>query len=626
MGGICGKIGFKHLPFEISHLESLLRTFPKPGNSSIQHASSDLAIMGTNSSPGYLSGAKRKVLTHHSLLLAFFGTVYTPQINGLTNEDNQDIFELIINGLEKHGMPFLNQVEGDFVLAFWDGREQALYLAVDRTRIHSLYYQALPTGLAFSSYLPALLQPPFPTPNTINPRAIMGMVTISIIPTPESIFSEIGKIPPGHFLTYKNGTALTTPYWDLQFVPPHSSSSLTLQNQTRDLLTQAVASRLELENPTRQVGAFLSGGIDSSTILGTMASLSPSPIKCFSIGFDVEGFNELAYARIAAQAYGAEHFEYSVSPEDVYSALPFLIHNFDEPFGNASAIPTYFCAKLAKEHGIDILLAGDGGDELFAGNERYATQRIFDYYHLLPKSVRENLIEGLFFSAFQNTKIDLFRKIIKYVRRANIPYPDRLLSWGIKAYTDQHEFWEPSFVDQAGTTFSILDYFRAHYEHSPDSSELDRQLYIDMKLTLSDNDIPKVVNMTKAANLAVRFPFLDYHLMDFAAKIPANEKMKWLQLRTFFKKAYRNFLPNAVLKKSKHGFGLPVTVWLRENKKLNDLMNDVLLGKRFSQRGFITSKGLGMVLEAHKKDNTSLYGTIIWNLLILEMWLEHHDL
>ena len=524
MGGISGKVGFKHLPFEISHLKSLFGTFPQPGNASIQHASSDLVIMGAKSSSAYLSGVAKKIVSNHTFLLALFGTVYTPQTDSLNNEDDQGIFGLILNGLEKQGMLFLNQLEGDFVLAFWDGREQSLYLAVDRTRIHALYYQALPTGLAFSSYLPALLQQSFSTHHTINPRAIVAMVGLSIIPTPETIFSDIGKIPPGHFLTYKNGTTITTPYWDMRFVPPHSSSTLTLQGQTRELLTQAVASRLELENPTLQVGAFLSGGIDSSTIVGTMTSLSPSPIKCFSIGFDVEGFNELTYARIAAQAYGAEHFEYYVSPEDVYTALPFLIQNFDEPFGNASAIPTYFCAKLAKEHGIDVLLAGDGGDELFAGNERYAMQRVFDYYHLIPKSVRENVIEGLFFSLFQNTKVDLFRKIIKYVRRANIPYPDRLLSWGVKEYTDQHEFWDPSFIEQAGTTFSILEYFRAHYEKAPNISELDRQLYIDMKLTLSDNDIPKVVNMTKAANMAVRFPFLDYHLMDFAAKFPLMKK------------------------------------------------------------------------------------------------------
>ncbi len=626
MGGICGKLGFDHLTFQPSFIEDFFRHFPGSGHFPIHQTSLGSAIIGAQASSGYISGISQKTHYNHTFLLGFYGTIYNPQATLPGEKPNQNIIDRLLNALEQNGMPFLNRLKGDFVLTFWDGREQSLFLAVDHTRIHPLYYQASSTGLAFSSFLPALLKQSLDTSYPINPQAVMAMVSLSVIPTPETIFQNIAKLPPAHFLAYKNGKAIVAPYWNMEFSPSHSASSRTLQHETRELFSLAISSRLQTSSQANHIGAFLSGGIDSSTIVGTMAQqLSPIPVKSFSMGFDVEGFNELTYARITAKAYQAEHFEYYVTSDDVFTALPYLIKNYDEPFGNASAIPTYFCAKLAKEHGVDVLFAGDGGDELFAGNDRYATQRIFDYYFLLPKFARKTFLEGLFCSSAKNIQFNLFQKIIKYIRRANIPYPDRLLSWGVKDYTDKHEFWNPLFIEKVGETFSILDYFRSHYEEARTTSELNRQLYIDIKTTLSDNDIPKVVSMTKAANIAVRFPFLDPSLMEFAAKIPANLKMKRLQLRSFFKDTYRDFLPPEVLKKTKHGFGLPITFWLRENKNLHDLMNDVLGSQRFQQRGLITPKGLKNVLENHKTDNTSLYGTIIWNLLILEMWLELHD-
>jgi asparagine synthase (glutamine-hydrolysing) len=533
--------------------------------------------------------------------------------------------EFILNGLETKGLSFLNELNGDFVLAFWDERSHSLHLAVDRIRIHPLYYRFAPDGLAFSSNLTALLKLPFFSSPTLSPQAIMAMVSLSFIPSPDTIFKEIRKIPPGHYLTYRDGSIRITPYWDIRYTPSHALALPKLQSHTRDLLSQAIALRRPSTQANLQIGTFLSGGIDSSTIAGILSKGSSKPIKCFSIGFDVPGFNEISYARIAAQAYGAEHFEYIVNAEDVYGILPLFVKSLDEPFGNASCIPTYFCARMAKNHGIDILLAGDGGDELFGGNERYVTQKIFDYYFFLPQIIRKHLIEPVIFNALGTLNLKIFSKFAKYVRRANIPYPDRLLSWGITEYTDNHEFWNPAFIEEIQDPFSILDYFQGHYKNAPATSDLDRQLYIDMKLTISDNDIPKVVTMTKAANLAVRFPFLDHHLMDFSAGIPAELKIKGLQLRSFFKHAYRDLLPAEVLKKKKHGFGLPIAHWLRDNHHLQELMHDILGGKRFLERGFITSKGMNTVLEAHRQDNTSLYGTILWNLIVLEMWLDHYE-
>jgi len=622
MGGICGKIGFPDFTFGEPHLRRFSEGLTGPTIGPYHRIIRGPVMMGTKFSPGTHTGIKECSFLGQSLSLAFSGSLYNS--HRTVPQEQSNPLDSLLEGFKEEGIHILNRIEGDFALAFWDEHSTSLYLAVDPIRIHPLYYYAAGDGLVFSSSLPALIKQPFCQSLPLNPRAISAMVTLSMIPTPETIFENIYKIPPGHFLKYSDNKCDLIQYWDLQFEPPHSLPSGTLKARTRDLVTQSVSSRLAHISSQAQVGAFLSGGIDSSTILGTLAHQFSTPVKCFSIGFDVEGFNELTYARIAAKAFHAEHFEYYVTPEDVLTAIPFLMKSFDEPFGNASAIPTLYCAKLAKDHGVDVLFAGDGGDELFAGNERYATQRMFDYYFLLPKILRENFLEKCFGSSHPNPPLALFRKITKYIQRANVPYPDRLLSWGIKDYTDQHEFWNPDFMHNLSRDHSILEYFRSHYVKAPATTALDRQLYIDLKLTLSDNDIPKVVKMTQAANLGVRFPFLALPLMEFAAKIPAKIKMRGLRLRGFFKNTYKDFLPKAVLQKSKHGFGLPVSVWLREHKPLNTFMKDVLLQKRFAQRGFITPSGLESVLRAHKTSDASLYGTIIWNLLILESWLEHH--
>jgi asparagine synthase (glutamine-hydrolysing) len=368
------------------------------------------------------------------------------------------------------------------------------------------------------------------------------------------------------------------------------------------------------------MGSFLSGGVDSSTLTGMLTQLTGQKIKCFSIGFDQEKFNEINYARIAARAFGAEHCEYFVTPADVYDLIPILIESFDEPFANASAVPTYFCAKLAKQNGIDILYAGDGGDELFAGNQRYADQRLFDYYYEIPEGLRTMLVEPCVFAVADALKVRIFQKAKKYIQRASIPYPQRLTSYGFFHLFPLQEFLTDEFLESIGRDYDPDVASHWYYDHAPANTPLDRQLYLDLKVTISDNDIFKVTRMTEAAGITPRFPFLDHRFAEFAATVPSNVKMRGRELRSFFKKAYADLLPVEVRNKSKHGFGLPISIWLRSDKRLKELMYEMVLSPRSVQRGYFRKKALEKIIELHKGDETSFYGTLLWNVIILELW------
>ena len=371
----------------------------------------------------------------------------------------------------------------------------------------------------------------------------------------------------------------------------------------------------------RKIGAFLSGGIDSSTVTGVMTRLANGPVKCFSIGFGEQRFNEMEYARIAARHFGSEHHEYFVTPQDTFDAIPKLLDSFDEPFANASAIPTYMCAKLALEHGVDVMYAGDGGDELFAGNERYSSQRIFDYYTRLPKALQNFVVKPTVTALADLTSFNLFVMGKKYIRRASIPLPDRLYSYGLFNVLPMSQLLEGDVLNAIGSGYDPYRPIREHYFKAPAATDLDRQLYVDLKITISDNDIFKVTRMTQAAGVTVRFPFLDHKLAEFAAKIPAKIKMPSRELRVFFKRAYSDLLPQEIIAKTKHGFGLPIPVWLRTDKRLNDMMHELVLGVRTVQRGMFRKKALEELVDRHRTETGSFYGDILWDVMVWELWM-----
>ena len=321
-----------------------------------------------------------------------------------------------------------------------------------------------------------------------------------------------------------------------------------------------------------------------------------------------------------AKHFGAQHYEYIVTPQDARDALPVLLGSFDEPFANASAIPTYYCAQLAAKNGVNTLYAGDGGDEIFAGNERYSTQRLFDYYSDLPWLLKEWCVKPCVAGLATVFPFGVFVKGDKYIRRASIPYPDRITSYGLFNVIPLTDMFEAAFLDSLRQPYDPYSPIRVHYHGSKAARHLDRQLYIDLKLTISDNDLFKVLRMCEANNVAVRFPFLDHRFVDFSATVPAKVKMRGRQLRSFFKNAYEELLPLDIRTKTKHGFGLPIPAWLRTDQQLNSMMMDLVLSSQSLQRGFFRRDTLQKFVDAHRTDETSFYGAILWNLMVLELW------
>jgi asparagine synthase (glutamine-hydrolysing) len=341
------------------------------------------------------------------------------------------------------------------------------------------------------------------------------------------------------------------------------------------------------------------------------------PVKAFSIGFQEQQFNELEYAEIAARRFGAEHHTYLVSAEDCFAALPQMVRAFDEPFGNSSAIPTYFCARLAAENRVDFLLAGDGGDELFAGNEWYVTDRIFQAYHSVPRILRSAVIEPAL--KWIPSNVGPIGRARNYVRRAQMPPVDRILSFQFLYTHSPASVFENDFLNTLGG-YSIGEVPRAHYANAAARDHLDRTLYMDMKITIADSDLPKVTLMSELAGIRPRFPFLDRSVAEFSGRIPASLKVKGMEKRYLFKRAFRDLLPQEIIAKKKHGFGIPVATWLRSHPKTRELMHDTLFSARAFQRGYFQRSFVEGLVQKHDLEDSTYYGDTLWTLLVLELW------
>jgi asparagine synthase (glutamine-hydrolysing) len=625
MSGICG-IAFREQPGSLTpgHLSAMVRALDpaRPGEDAV--FARGVVGVAAQGFAGALSGVAKVVRNGQTSLLAFHGNLYNQEEIFPAEDSRSGLLEQMLSLCLERGVAWVGRIRGEFALAVWDGNDETLRLFTDRFRVQPLFYYEDGEKLIFASRLKAILAAPGATRRVIDPEAIVDVAGASFIPTPRSILSSIHKIPPGSVLTYRRGEIKIASYWDLDFSNGANRDERDLAAELRSQLTDAISVRLAADTDASRIGTFLSGGVDSSTVTGILTKLAAQPIKAFSIGFSDQAFNEIEYARIAARAFGAEHHEHFVTPEEAYEAVPIVLEAYDEPFANASAIPTYFCSKMAAEQGIEWLYAGDGGDELFAGNERYATQRLFDYYYDIPSLIREPLIRPLIFALAEIPGCGIFAKGKKYIKRASIPYPDRLTSYSFFNVFPLVNFFTDDFLAELGRDYDPYALTAFHYHRAQARTELDRQLYIDLKMAISDNDLFKVCRATEAAGVKVRFPFLDGRLAEFATRVPASLKMRGRKLRTFFKSAYAELLPREIRFKTKHGFGLPIPIWLRTDRNLNDMMRDLVIGPKSVQRGYFKRKALEALVEHHTTDDGSFYGTILWNLMVLELWHRNH--
>jgi asparagine synthase (glutamine-hydrolysing) len=455
----------------------------------------------------------------------------------------------------------------------------------------------------------------------LSDQGLYDYLYFHVCPGPRTIFSGLERLPAGHYMEFQGATASDPRhYWTMRFKPDGARPTQALEDEFVALLQDAVK---ESSADASSVGAFLSGGTDSSTVSGMLRRTIGAPTRTFSIGFEVQGYDEMDYARVAARHFGCEHYEYYVTPADVVDAVPRIASWYDQPFGNASAVPTYYCARLAREHGIARMLAGDGGDELFGGNERYAKQHLFGLYQRVPSALRRGLIEPALLALSADLRFAPLRKLRSYVEQARPPMPQRYQTYNLLNYLGQPKVFAPEFlasVDQGHPLALLID------GHKPyvDASLIDQMLAIDLRFILADGDLPKVTQMCAMAGVDVAFPLLDDRVVAFSATLTAEQKLRGTQLRWFFKHALRNFLPPAVLTKQKHGFGLPVGAWLVGHKPLLDLAGDSIAGLR--QRGIVQPSFLDELFGARLREHAPFFGNMIWVLMMLGIWLESRGL
>ena len=507
----------------------------------------------------------------------------------------------------------LARIGGDFALALVDTRTGTVVLAIDRIGIRSLVYQCKDETLVFGATSDIVLAHP-DAGATINPQSIYDYVYFHMVPGPATTYREQARLQPGHRLTFARGHATSEAYWRIRYTEPDRGRIADFKPAFRAALDTGVAAFAEGE----RCGAFLSGGTDSSTVAGTLGRVTGAPARSYSIGFAAAGYDEMAYARATAAHFATDHHEYYVTPDDVVRAAPLIAGAYDQPFGNASAVPTYFCARLAQSDGVARLLGGDGGDELFGGNSRYAKQHQLARYDRLPASLRR-LLETLLLEHPSLAGAPLLGKVRSYVAQASLPMPSRLESYNLLQRLGPENIFSADFlaaVDRGGP----LARLRAAYSATQAKSAINRMLELDLKFTLADNDLPKVTRTCDLAGVDVAFPLLHESVVDLSARLPPDFKLRGTKLRYFFKEALRDFLPAATIAKTKHGFGLPAGVWLRDHAPLRDLAGDSLASLR--RRGIFKSELFDPLLGERLADHPGYYGTLVWVLMMLELWFQ----
>jgi asparagine synthase (glutamine-hydrolysing) len=550
-----------------------------------------------------------------NLAIVFNGEIYDYlevrkelQARGHRFTTNSDT-EVIVHAYEEFGPACLDRLRGMFAFAIWDFRNEKLFLARDRVGKKPLFYSLTPGGkFVFGSEVKTLLLHA-DIDRAIDLGALDAYLTFGYVPEEFCIFTNIHKLPPGHFLMFENGRIRTEKYWDFDYartVPIKSEDEYA--EALREKIADAVRVRMISEVP---LGAFLSGGVDSATVVAMMSKHSPTPVKTFSIGFNEDSFDELKYARIAAKQFGTDHHEFIVTP-DLVDMVEELVMHFDEPFADSSALPTFMVSKMARDF-VTVALSGDGGDEVFAGYTRYVTDTRRSGFAHLPRVFRSGVLrpisEGLPHGALgknylYNISLDPIERYIDSISVFN----------GAR----KRALYSKQFLGSMNGSFGAgEERYKAFTNDVQSGASIDKLLYLDSKTYLPGDILTKVDRMSMANSLEVRAPLLDHKLIEFVLGVPSALKMKGVETKYILKKAMEGSVPAEILHRDKQGFGVPINTWI--NDQLRDRIYSDLSDQRTVGRGYFERPYIQTLLNEHSSLRRD-HSHAIWSLWMLELW------
>ncbi len=524
---------------------------------------------------------------------------------------SQSDTEVVLAAYREYGVKCLHHLRGMFAFAIWDAREKMLFLARDRVGKKPLLYWIDRDGIAFASEPKAFLADPN-FKSEVNLEAISYYLTYQYVPAPRSAFRGVQKLQPAHYLIVKNGKIHTERYWKLSYANTFHGSEADACEELLDQLKKAVQVRLISDVP---LGAFLSGGIDSSVTVALMAELGVSPLKTFSIGFQQQEYNELPYARSVAHQYQTEHQEFVVTPQAA-DLFPKLVWHYNEPFADPSAIPSFYLAEMTKKH-VTVALNGDGGDEDLAGYDRYVANTLSRFYGYLPHSMRSILRRTSQWISGSHQPKSLLSRAHRFMGVLDLDPEHRYAQWMSHFHQSLKEkVCTPEFLDETNGGDST-DLILKAYRQSDASDFIDATLDVDVNTYLPEDLLVKVDIATMAYGLEARSPFLDHEVMEFCASLPSWMKLRGFQKKRILKLGIGNRLPRKIIKRPKMGFGVPIDDWFR--KELKDVAYDTLLSSQAIQRGFFQRKAVQQLLDEHVA-HIRAWPYQLWILLMLELW------
>ncbi|MFZ4816544.1 MAG: asparagine synthase (glutamine-hydrolyzing), partial [Phototrophicaceae bacterium] len=524
--------------------------------------------------------------------------------------------ETIVHAYEDDGIAAIARLNGMFALALWDGRHQRLILARDRAGQKPLYYAHLPDGsLIFGSELKVILASGALTPS-VNLQALGHYLAMQYVPSPETILNGIHQLPAGHTLVWEAGHIKIERYWQPSYLPKLNLSDAEWIQRTRATVTAAVERHMISDVP---IGAFLSGGLDSSVVVAVMAQLASERVKTFSIGFDVAAYSETDHARRIAERYQTEHHEFIVSAQQVTDVLPQVVYYADQPLADTSLMATFLLAKLTREH-VTVALTGDGGDEAFAGYTRYLLDKALAVYRRLPSRVRLQWVDALAKRLPHDPNVPTDRSWIAGLQRlgqaSSVSYKASILAWG-SFFTDGavRQLVTPEVAAALGRT--AVDVMAEQYDNALADSHLDRTLSADFITYLADDLLVKADRMSMGNSLETRAPFLDNEVLALALHMPERMRIRGTTQKVALRRAFADVIPPENVQRIKRGFGMPVGAWLRGH--MAGYAREVLLDPVTLGRGLLRPEGVQTLLNDHMSGKAD-HGQRLWALLTLELW------